>query len=219
MALTGLDIYKQLPKKNCGECGPPTCLAFAMALASGKAALDSCPYVSAEAKENLDAASAPPIKLIKFGAGAALGDETVMFRHEKTFFHETTIVVRVSDKLSQAEIAAKVAEINDLTFERVGLQYTVQGIAIDNESGDAAKFATAVQEVAANSQLSLVLLTEDAAALKSALAPIADRKPLVGVATAANYEAMVEVAKGAGVPLLVRGENLDSLAELVEKIT
>lgn len=219
MALTGLDIYKQLPKKNCGECGPPTCLAFAMALASGKASLDTCPYVSDQARENLDAASAPPIKLVKFGADCELGDETVMFRHEKTFFHETSIMVKVSDNLSTEEIKARVDEVNDLEFDRVGLHYTVQGVAVVNDSGDAGKFAAAVKAVADATEKSLVLVTGDAAALKGALEPVASRKPLVGSADAANYEAMVEVAKAAGVPLIVKGEGLDSLAELVEKVT
>ena len=218
MALTGLDIYKQLPKKNCGECGVPTCLAFAMALAGGKAALEKCPYVSDAAKEMLDSASAPPIKKIVVGAGVEIGDETVMFRHDKTFYHETAVFVRVSDTLSAAEISARVAEVNDLKFERVGLHYTVQGVAVANESGDAGKFATAVNAVASSTELALVLLTSDAAALKGALAPVAGRKPLVGWADASNYEAMVEVAKSAGVPLIVKGEGLDALAELVEKV-
>jgi ArsR family metal-binding transcriptional regulator len=43
MALTGIQIFKLLPKTNCKECGVPTCLAFAMNLASGKAELDSLP--------------------------------------------------------------------------------------------------------------------------------------------------------------------------------
>jgi CO dehydrogenase/acetyl-CoA synthase gamma subunit (corrinoid Fe-S protein) len=67
MGLTGLEIYKHLPKTNCKDCGSPTCLAFAMALASGKASLDACPHVTDEAKEALDSASAPPIKLVKVG--------------------------------------------------------------------------------------------------------------------------------------------------------
>ena len=50
MALTGMQIFKLLPKTNCKECGVPTCLAFAMNLASGKAELDACPYVSDEAR-------------------------------------------------------------------------------------------------------------------------------------------------------------------------
>ena len=36
MPLTGIEIFKLLPKTNCGDCGVPTCLAFAMNLASGK---------------------------------------------------------------------------------------------------------------------------------------------------------------------------------------
>ena len=69
MALTGIQIFKLLPKTNCGECGVPTCLAFAMNLASGKAELDACPYVSDEAREQLAEASAPPIRPVKFGSG------------------------------------------------------------------------------------------------------------------------------------------------------
>ncbi|MHC5122856.1 MAG: (Fe-S)-binding protein [Planctomycetota bacterium] len=68
MALTGLDIFKLLPKTNCKKCGMPTCLAFAMQLAQKRAELDACPCVSEEAKNKLDAAAAPPVKLIKFQA-------------------------------------------------------------------------------------------------------------------------------------------------------
>ena len=50
MALTGLDIFKLLPKTNCKKCGMPTCLAFAMQLAQKKAKLDKCPDVSEEAR-------------------------------------------------------------------------------------------------------------------------------------------------------------------------
>lgn len=130
MALTGLEIYKQLPKKNCGECGVPTCLAFAMALASGKAALDACPYVAEAAREALDSASAPPIKAIKFGKDSFLGDETVLFRHDKTFYHPTTLLIYVSDTLSDDELSVKLQEIKGVEFERVGLQYTIDGVAI-----------------------------------------------------------------------------------------
>ena len=98
MALTGLQIYKLLPQTNCKECGFPTCLAFAMKLAQKGTELDKCPYVSDEAKTALDAASAPPIKLVTIGAGERafeVGNETVMFRHEKTFVHQPGLVVRV----------------------------------------------------------------------------------------------------------------------------
>ena len=96
MALTGMQIFKLLPKTNCKECGVPTCLAFAMNLASGKAELGSCPYVSEEAQEQLAEASAPPIRPVEIGLGvrkATAGGETVLYRHEKTFFNPTSFQV------------------------------------------------------------------------------------------------------------------------------
>ncbi|MGC7872266.1 acetyl-CoA decarbonylase/synthase complex subunit gamma [Desulfosporosinus sp. SYSU MS00001] len=217
MALTGLEIYKQLPKKNCGECGVPTCLAFAMALASGKAALDTCPYVTAAAKEALDSASAPPIKAIKFGKDSVLGDENVLFRHDKTFYHPTTLLIRVSDALSDADVEAKVQEINGLEFDRVGLHYSIDGVAVVHESGDASRFEKVAGMVAAGTDKSLLLLSSDPAALKAALVPLAARKPLVGEATAENYEAMVNLAKENSVPVILKADGLDALNDLAEK--
>src|SRR5512133_3451493 len=130
MALTGLEIYKLLPQTNCKECGFPTCLAFAMKLAQKGTELDKCPYVSDEAKAKLAAASAPPIKLITVGAGERkfeVGNETVMFRHEKTFFHEPGLVVRVkSDDPQLAEVAARTA---GYAVERVGMNLSLDGLA------------------------------------------------------------------------------------------
>ena len=98
MALSGLEIFKLLPKTNCRECGVPTCMAFAMKLAQKKAELGECPYASEEAKAALGASSKPPIKLVKIGVGARaveIGNETVMFRHEKKFFHQTGIALQL----------------------------------------------------------------------------------------------------------------------------
>lgn len=217
MGLTGLEIYKQLPKKNCGECGTPTCLAFAMALAAGKGSLDSCPYVSDAAREALDSASAPPIKAVKFGNGSVLGDETVLFRHDKTFYHPTTILVNLSDTLTDADVTAKVQQVNDLEFDRVGLHYSVDGIAVVNESGDAARFAQVVQAVAAATEKSLILLSENVEALQAAVPSVASRKPLIGSGTETNYEAMVNLAKEQAVPLILKANGLDALNDLVEK--
>ena len=33
MALNGIQIFKLTPKKNCKECGCPTCMAFSMKVA------------------------------------------------------------------------------------------------------------------------------------------------------------------------------------------
>lgn len=217
MALTGLEIYKQLPKKNCGECGTPTCLAFAMALAAGKGALDKCPYVSDAAREALDSASAPPIKAIKFGNESVMGDETVLFRHDKTFYHPTTLLIQVSDTLSDDEVNTKVQEIKELEFDRVGLHYSIDGIAIVQEGNDAGRFAKVVDMVAGATDKSLVLLSNNVEALKAAVSGIAARKPLIGSATDGNYEAVVNLAKEQGVPVILKADGLDALATLVEK--
>ena len=100
MALKALDIYKLLPKKNCKECGDPTCLTFAMKLASGKGDVEKCPYLDENAKTILGASTRPPIQLVKVGVGEkrlAVGEEFVLFRHEKTFYHPPGIMFRVSD--------------------------------------------------------------------------------------------------------------------------
>ncbi len=142
MALTGIEIFKMLPKTNCKECGLPTCLAFAMALASGKAELDACPYVSDEAKEKLAAASAPPIRPVKLAMKEGvktIGGETVMFRHEKTFFNPTIIAGLVTTAAPDAEVDAKLAQFMKLQYDRVGLLLRPEMIAIKDMNGDAGK--------------------------------------------------------------------------------
>jgi len=218
MGLTGLEIFKQLPKTNCKDCGHPTCLAFAMALASGKASLENCPHVSDEAKEALDSASAPPIATVKIGTGdneLTIGGETVLFRHEKRFENMTGIAISVSDN---EDVSAKVNDINKLVFDRVGQTHTVNLVAVKNDSGDAGKFAEAVKAAQDLSKFPLMLITEDPAAAEKALEVCASGKPLLYGATADNYEAMTELAKKNEAVLGVKGNDLNSLAELVEKI-
>lgn len=221
MGLTGLEIYKQLPKKNCGECGPPTCLAFAMALAGGKASLESCPYVTEEAKDNLGAASAPPIKLVKIGVGdyeVELGNETELFRHDKTFYHQTGVGFLVSDNLSTDEINAKVEAINSLVFERVGLEYKVEFVVVQADSNNADTFKAAVEAVAAKTNHAVILSSDDPAIIEPALAVVADKKPVIYPATEDNWEAMTALAKNNNAVLGVKGNGLESLASLVENI-
>ncbi|WP_066635915.1 acetyl-CoA decarbonylase/synthase complex subunit gamma [Desulfolucanica intricata] len=220
MGLTGLDIFKQLPKTNCKECGQPTCLAFAMQIAAGKAGLDQCPHVSDAAKEALESASAPPVALVKIGTGdkeIQLGNETVLFRHDKRFEHPTAITISVCD--TDDNIAGKVQEINKLVFDRVGMTFSVNMVAVCNCSGDADKFAAAVKTAQENTEYPLALMTEDVAAMEKALEIAGAKKPLIYAATAANYEAMTELAKKYECPLAVKGADLNELAELSEKVT
>jgi len=221
MALTGLDIFKLLPKKNCKECGQPTCLAFAMALAGAKTSLEKCPYASEDAKETLGGAAAPPIKLVKVGKSGTLreiGDEVVMFRHDKAFYHPTCFAVEISDKLTGTQLDSKIDKVNGLVFERVGQTVSIDFIAVRNDSGNADTFAAAVKAVAAKTCFALVLISEDTEAMKKALEAAGDTNPLIYAATEDNYQGMVELAKKYGCPLAVKGNGLESTSALVEKI-
>jgi len=222
MALSGLEIYKLLPKTNCKDCGFPTCLAFAMKLAAKQVELDACPHVSAEAKESLSAAAAPPVRLIKMGTGDRefqVGNETVMFRHEKTFFNKPGLALRIKDTEPADAIAAKVEKANTYSVERVGFQMTFNAIAIDNASGNAGTFAAVVQTVRAKTNLPFILMSDNLDSLKAGLANEGGQKPLLYAATAANWEAVAGVAKAGGLSVAVRSKDgLDELADLTKKL-
>jgi len=222
MALSGLQIYKLLPKTNCKDCGYPTCLAFAMKLAAKQASLDDCPHVSEEAKEALSAAAAPPIRLVKVGTGEhefQVGNETVMFRHEKTFFNQPGLALRVKDTEDAGAVAEKVKLVNDYTVERVGIDMAFNAVAIENASGDPGTYAEAVKTVRSQTALPFVLMSENEAALKAALEVEGGHKPVLYAATADNWEAMATLAKGKQVSLAVRSKNgLDELADLTTKL-
>jgi len=221
MALSGLQIYKLLPQTNCKECGFPTCLAFAMKLAQKGTELAKCPYVTDETRAALDAAAAPPIRLVTVGSGErafAVGNETVMFRHEKTFVHETALVVRVRD--DDPDLAERAAWAAGYTVERVGMTLRLNGVLVENRSGDATTFARAVEAVhTACKESPLILASEDPAAIEAALAVVGAERPLIHAATLANWQAMAALAAGAGCPLAVRAGSLSDLAELSTRLT
>jgi acetyl-CoA decarbonylase/synthase complex subunit gamma len=221
MALTGIQIFKLLPKTNCKECGVPTCLAFAMNLAAGKAELSACPYISDEARAMLSEASAPPIRPVTMGAGdnkVTVGGETVMFRHEKTFVNKPGVAVLISDAMAEDDVAGRIKRFNLLKYEWIGLLLRAEMIAIKNESQDAAKFETLVKRVMKETDAIPILISDNADALKAALAVSAERVPLIYAATEQNYEAMVGLAKEFKCPLVAKSDNLNSLSELTDKI-
>jgi len=163
MGLTGIQIFKMLPKTNCGECGVPTCLAFAMNLASGKAELDACPYVSDEAREHLAEASAPPIRPVAIGAGVRafkVGGETVMYRHEKTFYNPTGLGAMISSDIDSGALDKKLKEWNALQYERVGLNLRPELVALKDVNGDSGAFAALAKKIAEESEFGLVLMSD-----------------------------------------------------------
>jgi acetyl-CoA decarbonylase/synthase, CODH/ACS complex subunit gamma len=216
---TAIEIFKYLPKKNCGECKHPTCLAFAMALANNKAKVEDCPYISEEGKRNLAASSAPPIRLVKVGSGRhafEIGDETELYRHEKKFFHPTRYCVILDDNIEDQELEGRTLAVNRTKFERVGQIMAADMVAVRHVSGDAQRFARAVSVVAESTDLPLLLMSKEVQTLEVAAAPMAAKLPLLDAADKDNWAPMAALAKRLKCPLVVReGRGLNELADLV----
>jgi acetyl-CoA decarbonylase/synthase complex subunit gamma len=215
MALTGIQIFKMLPGTNCKKCGSPTCLAFAMNLASGKAELDSCPDVSPESREKLSAASAPPIRPVTVGYGATaikVGGETVQFRHEKTFFNPTAIAAVIEDSWPEEEILAKVKRFQKFQWNRVGVLLRPELVFL--KGGD--NLAAAAKLIADNSDMSVILYSDSVAALKAATEALSGKNPLIGPAVKENVSEVGAVALEAKVPVWIKASNIEEVAELTK---
>ncbi len=220
MALTGVQIFKLLPKTNCKKCGFPTCLAFAMKLAQGGADISACPDVSEEAKATLGEASAPPIRSFALGTGDSapkMGAETVMFRHEKKFVNPCAIAINIKD--NDDSLASKAEAVANSEIDRVGQMLRVEAISIECATGDSAAYEAAVKLAAEKAPgAALILNCKDAGIVEAAVKAVADRKPLINGATDDNAEAMAAIAKANAFPIVACAEGLDALSALTEKI-
>ncbi len=217
MALKGLDIFKLSPKKNCKECGSPTCMAFCMKVAQGAISIDKCPYFSEDAKAMLNEATAPAMKTITFGKDHKLGGETVMFRHEKTLVNKNLYSIPVCTCMTEEEVDKKLADMAKIDYERIGERMYVETIFVRNAGTDAAAYTKLVEKAAATGR-DLILECWDVECAKAALAVCKDSKPILDGATPANWEAMNEVAKENGVVLGVWAENISDLYDTVKKL-
>lgn len=222
MALTGVEIFKLLPKTNCKKCGHPTCLAFAMKLAQRQASLDLCPDVSEEAKKILGEASAPPIRSISLGSGSKavkMGEENVLFRHEKKFVNPCAFAVEIKDSDSDEQIDQTVNGVLASEIDRVGQKLRIDAIMIANSSGDASRFEAVAKIVATKApDVPLILGTTNPAAAEAAVKAVADKKPILYGADDSNSDAMAAVAKNNKVTLGVAAKGLEALSALTEKI-
>ena len=221
MALKGLDIFKLSPKKNCKECGSPTCMAFSMKVAQGAADISACPYFSEEAKASLMEATAPPMKTVKVGAGdkeMSLGGETVLFRHEKTFVSKTRYAVSLCNCMDDATIEAKLSDIPKVDYDRIGERMYVEMVYVNYapEAG-ADKYLELVKKAAGLDRV-LILGCADPEVAKQAVELVKADKPILNGADASNYEAMSAVATAAGIVLGVTGANIEDTYETIKKL-
>jgi acetyl-CoA decarbonylase/synthase complex subunit gamma len=220
MALSGLDIYKLLPKTNCKKCGFQTCLAFAMQLAKKAVSLDKCPSVGDSVRFKLEEASLPAIRLVEIGTGerrVAVGQETVLFRHEEKFHHPAAVGLIVDDDLSAAELDRTLKQIQSLRFERVGQQIGVELVALHNTSGKTERFIEQLKRVRASVSLPLVLMASGAETLRAALGLCAAERPLAYCPKTSDLEAFMAACKEFRVPLAFRASGLDEFSAATKK--
>ena len=221
MALSGIQIYKLLPQTNCKECGFPTCLAFAMKLAAKQVELSVCPYVSEASKAQLAESAAPPIRLVTLksdGYEIKSGNEVVLYRHEKTFYNKPGFFIRVRDDQTLDEIHAKVAAAEAYSVNYVGIDLTIDGFVVASVTGDPQTFANAVKEVRAHSKRPLILMSRNPTIMEAGLSILSNEAPLVYGADVENWETFAGLAAKNKTALAVIAPDLDTLAELTEKI-
>jgi acetyl-CoA decarbonylase/synthase complex subunit gamma len=215
MALKGLDIFKLTPRTNCKECGIPTCMAFAMKVAQGTAQIEQCPHMSADALDTLSAASAPPMRTVKIGAGEqeySLGGETVLFRHDKTFVSKSLYAVNVTPEDADDTLE----DVLKIDYERISERMIVELINVAY-TGDKDAFVAAARK-AADSGRTLILEVSDADAARAALDAVKGGKPVLNGANESNYEEFAKIATEYEVALGVGAADLDALYDTVQAI-
>ena len=221
MPLTGIEIFKLLPKTNCAQCGVPTCLAFAMALAAGKTDLGKCPNIPEDVRAKLLEASAPPIVPVTIGAGEnalKIGGETVMFRHEKRFENAPGLAITITDKMTAAEVDARLKKVKYLIYERVGVTLRANLVVLKSETGDAAKFAALAAKVKEAGDANIILMSDKVDVLAAGAKACTGRRPLLYAATKDNAEAVAALAKETNCPIAAKANGLEELAALTQKL-
>jgi len=222
MALSGLDIFKKLPKTNCKKCNFPTCLAFAMQVAAGKVEISSCPDVSPDVVAQIAEATAPPIRPITIGTGdnaLKIGEETVMFRHDKRFEHQPGIGLLLTDEMSDETLNKHIEQFKTAAFERVGVMMRAEILAIKSVTKDVERFKAVVKRAMDETQGLLILMSDSPDILKAGLSICSERKPLICGVNADNLAEIAQLAKEYNCPVVAKGVGIDEIADLTNKLS
>ena len=221
MALKALDIFKLTPKKNCKDCGFPTCMAFSMKVASGAVEVEKCPHMSNDAIAKLSEATAPLMKSLKVGAKESeytLGGETVLFRHEKTLVSRNRFAVQFCDSMSEEAIDAKIANMKLVDYIRIGEEMKVE-FALVKYNGNKDAYVSLINKLKSSElKIAYIIDCEDAEVAKEAVSLLDGTNPIVYGANKENYSAMIDVVKGANLALGVKASSLEELYSTVETI-
>jgi len=219
--LSPMQIYAVLPKKNCGECGVPTCLAFAFKVSTGEIKIEICPYITEETKTKMAALVAPPVKLITIGVGekaVKIGGEEVVHRHEKKFNNETALAIEISDLMDAEQITKRLEKANSIKVVRMGQTLNLNLIAVRGASANAQKFAETVKLVKEKTTFPLILCSFDPNVIEAGLNVVGADRPLIYAADENNLGKIAELAKRYNCPLTVYSpHNLEKMFSLIQQ--
>jgi len=221
MALSGIQIYKLLPRTNCKDCGFPTCLAFAMKLAAKQVDLALCPHVSEESQAELSESAAPPIRLVALssnGHEVKAGNEVVLFRHEKTFYNMPGLFIRIRDDEPAGQIKEKVTAANAYKVNYVGIDLVLDGFAVESVSNDPATFAGVVADVRAISGRPLLLVSRNPEVIAKGIEAAGSDGVMICTADESNVDEMAALAAANKVSLAVTAGSMEDLAAFTETV-
>ncbi|MBS7652220.1 MAG: acetyl-CoA decarbonylase/synthase complex subunit gamma [Candidatus Bathyarchaeia archaeon] len=207
--LSPIDVYKLLPGTNCRECGETNCMAFAARLVNREVPLEKCPPLmdprNKPLYDKLWDLLRPPIRAVEVGVGegkVTLGGEYVVYRHELTYFHPTTIAIDLNDEMTEEEMEARIKAVKEFEYEYIGMKLKLDMLAIRSTSNDPSRFEAAVRKTWEASKMPLILCSLDPTVMEQGLAAVPDKRPLIYAATKDNWREMAELAIMYGCPLV-----------------
>ena len=212
--ISPIDIYKLLPRTNCKECGEENCMAFATKLMNREVSLEKCPPLFEEkykdAYQKLWAMLKPPVREVAVGVGeraAKIGGKLVMYRHELNYVNPTAIAIDVTDEMDAEAFKKRLKEVEDFTFNYIGMNLKLDMVAIRSTSNNPKKFNATVKSFSETSTLPAVLCSFNPEVIENGLMVLGKSRPLIYAATKDNWKAMADLALRYNCPLVVSAPN------------
>ncbi|PKP55783.1 MAG: acetyl-CoA synthase subunit gamma, partial [Candidatus Altiarchaeales archaeon HGW-Altiarchaeales-2] len=219
--LSALQLYKLLPKTNCGECTEKTCMAFAMKLMERGVKAEHCVQLKGDKLKKLREVITPPVREVVIGKdeqAITIGGEEVMYRHDLKFFNPAAMVLDISDAMDENTIKNRIDFVKNYRYERVGKILRLDGICLRCATNDKAQFLKTVNTVCQNFDKFIMLCTLNPEIMDAALEITKDRRPLIYAATNENFKEMSELAGKYNCPLAVHSENLDEIGSMTKTL-
>jgi len=225
--ISPLDVFNLLPKTNCGKCGEDTCFAFATKIADRKVDLVLCTPLYEEKQydgneQKLKVLLRPAVREVRVRSvnrEIRLGGKTVLYRHEFRYDNPTAIAIAVSDTMPEEEMLAKVKRASDFEYRYIGMDLTLDMVAIRSITNDPALFEKRVKLISETTDMPLVLCSFNPDVIEQGLAGLGDAKPLIYAANKDNWKNMVQLSQMYGCPLVVTAPNdLNQLRSLTNTL-